>query len=98
MSVTSATIWKGKREEIVPIAGKLKPLLEKHGAELVEVGVFYSGPNTGQFLGRIRYPDWEAFGRAQQAMAKDPEFQKVMTEALGTADLQSRSVVVSVDF
>ena len=54
----------------------MKSIHEKHGAEM-RVGQIYTGPYAGQFVAAVRYPNWETYGKAMQAMSTDAEYQSL---------------------
>ena len=59
----------------------------------------YSGAVTGEVLAVIKCADWESFGKMMQSMSADSEYQDILSGIVstGTAELASRSVVVSID-
>ena len=57
----------------------------------------HAGPYTGAVVAVVTYADWEAFGKAQQALAKDSEYQTLMAQAATTAELISRRISVGLD-
>jgi hypothetical protein len=98
MQVTLVTHWKGGRQEqIEAIARKARAILTRHGATNAQVGRVYSGPETAQWVGVVSFPDWATFGRAQQELATDPEYQALYAELTGIAELTARRIVVGVD-
>jgi hypothetical protein len=81
MSVTSLTRYNGgKRDAMVALAKKAKPIHQKSGAELLRLGQIHTGPHAGQWVVSVRYPDWEAYGKARQALAGDTAYQKLTAE------------------
>lgn len=97
MPVTVLARWKGDAKDAANAGKKARPILEKHGAEMVRMSTFYSGPYTGQVLVAIRYPDWKTYGKAQDKLAQDAQYQKLMGEVRKTSELQSRNLLVSLD-
>ncbi len=96
MAITALSRWKGSREDIMRIAGKMKPIIERLGAEYMRVGFAYSGPFTGQWIVAIRYADWTSFGKTQEAAASDDEYKATYAEAEKVGELLSRSIIVGV--
>ncbi len=96
MALTVLSRWKGSREDIMRVAGKMKPIIERLGAEYMRVGLAYSGPFTGQWVVAMRYSDWTTYGKAQDAAASDDDFQATYAEALKVGEIQGRSIIVSV--
>ena len=98
MSVTTLVRYKGgKPEEMVSIGKTAKPILEKHGAEYVRLGRFHTGNYAGEWLAVIRYPNWAAYGKAQEGMATDQEYQKVLAHLLSLVEMTGREVIVGYD-
>lgn len=97
MSVTVLARWKGDPKDAAQAGKKAKPILEKHGAEMVRMSTFYSGAYTGQILVAIRYPDWKTYGKAMDKLAQDAQYQKLMAEVRKTSELLSRNVLVGLD-
>ncbi len=82
MPIVVLSRWSGaSRDDMVRIAGKIKPLCEKHGAEYMRLGQSYSGDYAGQYVFSLRYADWETYGKAMQAMSNDAELQAAYAEA-----------------
>ena len=97
MSIVTVTRWKGSQDEALPIAREVAPILKKHGAVSVRFGPCYAGPDAGQLYIAITFPDWASFGRAQQALAADAQWQKLYAQALKIGELQDRSIIVAQD-
>jgi hypothetical protein len=95
MAIISVSRWKGNYEQGLPIARQLAGIQKRHGATSVQVGTCYSGPDTGQLYAAVTFSDWATFGRFQQAVAADTEFQRLMTEGLKVVELLERSVIVA---
>ena len=97
MAVTVASRWKGGSRDAVVVFGKqLKPLVEKLGGEY-RVGQIHTGPNVGQWIATLRFPDWETYGKASHASAHDPALQKVLAEVMAVAELLDRTIILGVD-
>ena len=78
-TVTSFTrIKSDDAEGVVKNLKEAKKIIEKHGAEFLRVSRFHTGPWIGDWLVVVRYPNWEAHGKAQEAMAKDPAWAKML--------------------
>jgi hypothetical protein len=98
MSITQFTRFKSdKAEEMIKAAKRGKAIIEKHGAEFFRVSRFHTGAWAGEWLVVTRYPNWEAFGKAQEAIAKDPAFAKLMADTASIAELTGRNIAVGVD-
>ncbi len=98
MSVVVMTRWKGgKEEEVIKIGRQAKALWEKHGAEQFRLARFHTGVWTGEYLVAARFPNWAAYGKAQDGLAKDAEYQKLMAHAQSIAELVGRNIAVGID-
>lgn len=95
MPIIAISRWKGSYERALPLARQNATILKRHGATAVRVGTCYSGPDTGQLYALVTFPDWATYGRAQQAMAGDAEYQRLMSEGLSIIELVDRSVIVA---
>ena len=58
---------------------------------------FHTGTWAGEWLVVTRFPNWEAYGRAQEALAKDEAFAKLMAQTAGIAQLMGRNITVIVE-
>ncbi len=98
MSITQLTRFRSTHsEEMVKAAKQAKALFEKHGAEWLRLSRFHSGEFTGQWLASSRYSGWEAYAKAQEGLAKDPEYAKLMANMTGFSELTGRNITVGVD-
>jgi hypothetical protein len=97
MAVTQLTRWTGgNRDAVVAAAKKAKPSIEKLGGEF-RLGQIHTGPYSGQWVTSQRFPDWETYGKAQQAMASDAAFQRMLAEVMATNPMTSRTVIAGID-
>ena len=96
MAVTALSRWKAKREDIVRVGKKMKPIMERLGAEYFRVGMIHSGAHAGQWLAISRFSDFTSYGKAMDAAAKDKKYQATYAEALKVGEHQGRSIIVSV--
>ncbi len=98
MSILQLTRFKcDKAEEMVKTAKQAKTIFEKHGAEFLRLSRFHAGMWAGEWLVASRYASWEAYGKAQEGMAKDPAFAKLLEHTRTFAELTGRSIAVGVD-
>jgi hypothetical protein len=58
---------------------------------------FHTGLWAGEWLVVTRYASWEAYGKAQEGLAKDPAFAKLMANTSNIAQLMGRNITVGVD-
>ncbi len=97
-TITTFTRFKSdKAEEMVKAAKQAKAIFEKHGAEFLRMSRFHTGTWAGEWLVVTRFPNWEAYGRAQEALAKDEAFAKLMAQTAGIAQLMGRNITVGID-
>lgn len=98
MSITTVAYWKGgKLADMLAAAKKSEAAFMKHGAAGYHVGRVYAGPEAGLWEVAVTYDNWEAYGRAQQALAADTEYQALHGQILGMAEFAGRRVVVGLD-
>ena len=98
MSITQLTRFKSNNaEEMIKTAKQAKKLFEKHGAEWLRLSRFHSGEFAGQWLGASRYSSWEVYGKAQEGLAKDPEFIKLLAHQATFSELTGRNITVGID-
>src|ERR1035438_6955812 len=96
MAITSMTRIKGDNiEEVIKVAKKAKQIVEKHGAEFFRLSRFHTGPWIGEWLVVTRYSSWEAYGKAQDGMAKDPAWAKVLADTAKIGQFMGRNLTVS---
>jgi hypothetical protein len=98
MAITSMTRFKSdKSEEMIKAAKQAKKIVEKHGAELFRLSRFHTGPWIGEWLVVTRYSSWEVYGKAQEEMAKDPAWAKLLAHTATVAQMMGRNITVGVD-
>jgi hypothetical protein len=97
MAIVVVTRWKGDHQQALAIGREAAAIQKRHGATSFRLGPCYAGPDTGLLFVATTYPDWATYGRAQQALAADAEWQRVFSEATKIAELRDRSVIVAED-
>jgi hypothetical protein len=98
MAITQMTRFKSdKAEEMIKNAKNAKTIFEKHGAEFLRLSRFHTGIWAGEWLVVTRYASWEVYGKAQEGLAKDPAFAKLLAHTTTIAQLMGRNITVSVD-
>ena len=98
MAIVQFTRFKGgKLEEMIPDAKKAKAFWEKNGAEWFRMSRFHSGTMAGEWLISVRFPDWVAYGKAHEALSKDPEYQQLLARVMAKSELTGRNVAVGID-
>jgi hypothetical protein len=97
-AITQLTRFKSNNsEEMVKAAKKAKAIFEKHGAEFFRLSRFHVGSFTGEWLAVSRYSSWSAYGKAQEELAKDEQYQKVLAHVLSVAEMTARNITVGID-
>jgi hypothetical protein len=86
-----------KAEEMVKTAKQAKTIVEKHGAEFLRMSRFHPGLWAGEWLVVTRYSNWEVYGKAQEGLAKDPAWAKLLAHTAEIAELTGRNIMVGVD-
>src|SRR4051794_38052936 len=95
MPVMSFTRWRGgETEDTRKEASAAQRHMTKAGALSVEMHRFHSGAFIGEWLVSVRYANWEAYGKAQDALAADAEYQALLKRVMDRAELVGRSVLV----
>ena len=98
MSIVQFTRFKGgDPEQVIKNARVAKQIFEKHGAEFLQLSRFRTGSWAGEWLFASRYANWEVYGKVQDALAKDPDFAKVLARARELAELKGRNIAVGID-
>jgi len=88
---------EGNFAQATPISKEAGAIVKQHGETAVRLSICYSGPHAGQLFIGIVFADWETFGRTQQALAADANFQRLYAQALRHVELQERSLFVTED-
>ena len=52
---------------------------------------------AGEWLVVTRYASWEVYGKAQEGLAKDPAFAKLLANTATISQLMGRNIAVGVD-
>lgn len=98
MAVVQLTRFKSdNHDEMVKTAKQAKVIFERHGAEYLRLSRFHAGEFAGLWLAASRYANWEVYGKAQEAIAKDKDFAKLMAHMATFSTLMGRNIAVSVD-
>jgi hypothetical protein len=98
MSITQLSRFRtNNAEEMVKTAKQAKKLFEKHGAEWLRLSRFHAGQFAGEWLAASRYSSWEVYGKAQEGLAKDPEYAKLQAHLITFAELTGRNIAVGFD-
>jgi hypothetical protein len=77
MSISAVSHYRGGTiDRVMPLAKRQKAVLLKHGV-LYRLSRFEKGPNAGDWLVIVQYPDRATYDKAQESFAQDPEYQQV---------------------
>jgi hypothetical protein len=90
----------GTPNEVVPLVKEWKEILEKNGAESVRLSRFFTGPFVGQWLFVVRYSDWAAYARYQDALgalAGDTKFKELQERGQKMQQVMERIITVEMD-
>jgi hypothetical protein len=97
MAIVSFTRFKSdKADDMVKATKQAKKIVEKHGAEFFRLSRFHTGAWIGEWLVVTRYANWEVYGKAQQGLANDPTWAKLLADTAKIADVMGRSLTVGV--
>jgi hypothetical protein len=98
MAVTQLSRFKGgKPEDMIAAARKAKVAWEKQGADEFRLGRLHTGAWSGDWVVAIRFKDFAAYARAAETLAKDPEYQQLMSHVTGMSELMGRNIIMGVD-
>jgi hypothetical protein len=97
MAITTVTTFKIDLDQAVRLAGQAAPMLRRHGASAIRIGLCHSGAHTGKVSVVITYPDWQTYGKAAQGMYEDQAYQSLFKEVLKIGELVDRSIMVVQD-
>jgi hypothetical protein len=73
---------------------------QKNGAESVRLSRFFTGPFVGQWLFVVRYADWAAYARCQDALsalAEDTKFKELQERGQNVHQVAERIFTVEID-
>lgn len=97
MTITVMTRYKVSDAKIMTkTATEAKKLVEKHGAEFADMSHIHTGAFAGEWLFVARYADWVVFGKAQEGLAKDPAWAKMLALAATVSELTGRDITDSI--
>jgi hypothetical protein len=97
MSISAVSHYRGGTiDRVTPLAKRQKAVLLKYGV-LYRLSRFETGPNAGDWLVIVQYPDRAAYDKAQENFAQDPEYKQVATEIAEFATRISRELVIDLD-
>lgn len=97
MSVRTVTHWRGgSLDEILPIARTAKAIWAKYGGDM-QLGRAQFGPEVGQWVVMITFKDWEALGKAQQAISSDQQYNALFADLTRMSELTARRIITSID-
>ena len=96
-TISTATCWKTDDiERALGFANEVKPLWEKHGADSTRIALVHTGTRAGQLLFVLHFADWESYGKAQAAIAKDKSYNDILSKVQKMAELSDREISVGL--
>ena len=97
MPVSAVSRYRGGTvEDVTPLAQAMKAVLLKHGVSY-RVSRFQTEEDAAEWLVVVQYADWQAYERALDSFAQDPDHKKAITEISKVVTLVSREMVVDLD-
>lgn len=98
MGVKAFIRWKGGNEaDMVQAAKEARPMFLRHGASDMTVSRFNNGAFLGEWLVTVEYPNWTAYGRAQDGLGQDKEFQALSAKVASMAQVVGRTTLKTYD-
>ena len=98
MSIVQFARFKSNNaEQVIKNARVAKKIFEKHGAEFLRLSRFHTSAWAGEWLITTRYSNWEAYGKVQDAVAKDADFAKLLSQQMEIAEMMGRNIAVGID-
>ena len=98
MSIVQFARFKSNNaEQVIKNARVAKKIFEKHGAEFLRLSRFHTSAWAGEWLITTRYSDWETYGKVQDAVAKDADFAKLLSQQMEIAEMMGRNIAVGID-
>jgi len=98
MSIVQFARFKGNNaEQVIKNARVAKKIFEKHGAEFLRLSRFHTSAWACEWLITTRYSNWETYGKVQDAVAKDADFAKLLSQQMEIAEMVGRNIVVDID-
>jgi hypothetical protein len=98
MTITVMTRYKvSNAVTMTTTATEAKRLVIKHGAEPdADMSHIHTGVYAGEWLFVARYANWIVFGNAQEALASDPDWAKMLKLAATVSELTGRNITDSI--
>jgi hypothetical protein len=98
MSIVQFARFKSNNaEQVIKNARVAKKIFEKHGAEFLRLSRFHTSAWAGEWLITTRYSNWEVYGKVQDAVAKDDDFAKLLSQQMEIAEMVGRNIAVDID-
>ena len=93
MPIIAVSRWQIDPEQARQLVREGAPILRQHGAQSVTIGMIRTGTHVGQTTVAVAFANHEAFGKAQEALHNDSNYQKVMEQANAKGQLQDRIIL-----
>ena len=98
MSIVQFARFKSNNaEQVIKNARVAKKIFEKHGAEFLRLSRFHTSAWAFEWLITTRYSNWETYGKVQDAVAKDADFAKLLSQQMEIAEMVGRNIAVDID-
>jgi len=98
MSIVQFARFKSNNaEQVIKNARVAKKIFEKHGAEFLRFSRFHTSAWAGEWLITTRYSNWVTYGKVQDAVAKDADFAKLLSQQMEIAEMVGRNIAVGID-
>jgi hypothetical protein len=101
MSIEMITLWRPHHnktpDDIRSLVKDSAASFKNAGATNVSFCVFKTGTNAGMTAIVVRYPDYEAFGKAQAQLKQDSGYTTALTEAHQRATIADRFILETED-
>jgi len=93
MPIVVVSRWQIEPDQARQLVRESASTLRQNGAQSVNIGLIRTGVHSGQTTVAVTYQNWEAFGRAQDALHNDSGYQKIMDQARQKGQLTDRIVL-----
>lgn len=96
MTITVMNRWTGNADIIKKAGALIGPIQMANGALLAQLHQIQNGPNAGQFLSVLQYPDRATWERIRGMMTTHDGFRAARTELLANATLEEQTVLIGI--
>ena len=93
MPIIAVTRWQAGHDEARSAMRDVASRLKQAGAQTITVGRITTGAHADQVIVAVTYENYEAMGRAMQALHSDQQYQQRINELRKTGALQERTLI-----